>query len=91
MKDEEVKKIAELARIEISAEEARAFASEIESILSYVSEIQSVATTGNMEREGECNVVREDGEPHESGVYTEALLAGAPQTERGYVKVKKIL
>jgi Asp-tRNA(Asn)/Glu-tRNA(Gln) amidotransferase C subunit len=37
------------------------------------------------------NVMREDGEPHESGKYTEALLKSAPKTADGYIEVKKIL
>lgn len=37
------------------------------------------------------NVMREDGEPHESGLYTEKLLSAAPQREGQYIKVKKIL
>lgn len=40
---------------------------------------------------GVKNVLREDGVPHESGKFTEALLAQAPKTEKGYIKVKKIL
>ncbi len=37
------------------------------------------------------NVMREDGEPHESGIFTEALLKSAPKSDRGSVEVKKIL
>lgn len=37
------------------------------------------------------NVMREDTEPHESGIYTEKLLSAAPQREGQYIKVKKIL
>lgn len=40
---------------------------------------------------GVKNVMREDGEPHESGKFTDILLKAAPKTENGYIKVKKIL
>jgi len=36
-------------------------------------------------------VLREDANPHEANLYTEALLREVPKHERGYVKVKKIL
>lgn len=37
------------------------------------------------------NIMREDGEPHASGVFTEDLLAGVPAREGNRVSVKKIL
>ncbi len=40
---------------------------------------------------GVKNVLREDGEPHESGKFTGSILASAPKTEKGFIKVKKIL
>jgi hypothetical protein len=35
--------------------------------------------------------MREDGEPHESGIYTQKILEQAPAREKDYIKVKKIL
>jgi Asp-tRNA(Asn)/Glu-tRNA(Gln) amidotransferase C subunit len=40
---------------------------------------------------GVKNIMREDGTPHESGMYTDALLKSAPKSADGYVEVKKIL
>ena len=37
------------------------------------------------------NVMREDANPNESGMYTEIILAEAPATQDGYLKVKQIL
>ena len=37
------------------------------------------------------NVMREDANPHESGIYTEKMLEQAPAREGNYIKVKKIL
>lgn len=36
------------------------------------------------------NVLRDDTNPHESGVYTETLLAEVPKQKGDFVKVKKI-
>lgn len=89
---EDIEKLALLVRISVSDEEKETFTKEIESILEYVSEIQSFSGDTVEKVAGEnYNVFREDGEPHESGVYTEILLAQAPQREGEYVKVKKIL
>lgn len=94
MNKEEVLKLAKLARIEVSDDEAEAFSKDFEAILGYVGEIKQ-ANLGSIEPGKEDfalrNVMREDEDPHESGVHTEALLAEAPAREGGYVKVKKIL
>ena len=37
------------------------------------------------------NVMREDENPYEKGLYTEKLLEEAPEREENFVKVKKIL
>lgn len=43
MKEEEIAKLAELARITVSPKERAAFAHDLENILGYVSEIQAVS------------------------------------------------
>ncbi|MBX4189375.1 Asp-tRNA(Asn)/Glu-tRNA(Gln) amidotransferase subunit GatC [Candidatus Parcubacteria bacterium] len=96
MDSAEVLKLAKLARIEISAEEAESLSHEFDAILNYVSEVKAVATSPNpllaKERaKGEVNIMREDANPHESGIYTERLLNQAPQRDGSYIKVKKIL
>lgn len=92
IKKDEVEKLAELSRIEISEEEKETLAKEMESVLSYISEIQKVSSdisaSDNMPL---VNVTRDDKDPHESGLYTEALLKAMPKNESGYLKVKKIL
>lgn len=94
---EEVKKLAELARIGVGDAEARTLAKDMEGILEYVALVKNVAEKEERHKEKEelVNVMRKDappnGGPHESGVYTDALISAAPETERGFVKVKKIL
>ncbi len=91
---DEVKKLADLGRVALSDEEVEKLRGEINSILAYVDVIQKVtlpehpAASVHLALE---NVMREDGEPHETGAFTEALLAQAPRRDGNYLKVKKIL
>ncbi len=87
----EVKHLADLARIEMSPEEAEKMTHEIDSILGYVGQINE--TTGDMTRVVPPlrNVMREDVSTNSSGEYTEKLLDNAPLREGDYLKVKKIL
>ena len=85
--------LAKLARIEISESEAESLSHEFDTILGYVGEVRGVTnnqqpTTDNYAIK---NVMREDENPHESGLYTEKILAQAPAREENYLKVKKIL
>lgn len=89
---EEVKKLAALARIEVNEKETEALAHDIEAILGYVGQVQNMSLH---ERTGDAcapmNVFRADGEPHAAGSCTEALRKAAPETEDGFVRVKKVL
>lgn len=89
---EDIDALAKLSQIKLSEEERDRFVPEIESIVSYVSEIATVAgelpehVVGSVK-----NVLRPDQDPHESGLHTEALLAAAPKRKGNYFQVKKIL
>ncbi len=92
IKIEEIEKLAELCRIDVTEDEKKSLASDIESILEYISQIQEVASVESKPEVGvHRNVMREDGKPHKSKLYTESLLKSAPKREGGHVKVKKIL
>jgi aspartyl/glutamyl-tRNA(Asn/Gln) amidotransferase C subunit len=86
-----------LARIKLSDEEKETLKTDIGSILGYVSEIQKVSSEventkdSPLKKTALCNVMREDEDPHESGLYTEKILENAPEREDDYIKVKKIL
>ena len=93
---EEIRKLASLARIQISEREEASLAKDMDSILDFVKQIQSVSTDATKTtKERVRNVLRPDTNPHESGIHTEAILAEAPQTETKeggrFIKVKKIL
>ena len=91
---EEIEKLAALSRLALSQEEKERMRSEFDSILGYVAAIQKVSA-GTAERSrsivAAVNVMREDKDTHESGIYTEALVSTAPRREGNYIKVKKIL
>ena len=94
MDKEKVLNLAKLARIEIGDKEAGSLSGEFKIILDYVSEVKSTKVSPLVsDSQGETlnNVMREDTEPHESGLYTNKILAQSPAREGDYIKVKKIL
>lgn len=86
----DVAKLAQLARIKVSPAEEEKLAKDINSILSYVSTIENV-NAGDEEPSGLINVMREDGEPHASGAYTDILLAALPRRAGDHAAVKKVI
>ncbi len=89
----EVKRLASLARIGVSDEAAAALATELASIVGFVGQLGSVETTGvepTSQVTGLVDVWRDDV-ARPSVLSREALLAGAPQTQDGYIKVKRVL
>ncbi|OGD67186.1 hypothetical protein A2442_02220 [Candidatus Campbellbacteria bacterium RIFOXYC2_FULL_35_25] len=92
MEIKDIEKLAELARIEMSQQEKEKILGEMDSILGFIDQIQGAKVDINGREAGEVrNIMREDGDPHESGKYTKDILKGAPKTRDGYVEVKKIL
>jgi len=88
----DIEKLASLARINITPEEAGAFLTEIEPILNYVALVKAVSGTTHTDTHVGLvkNIMREDSHPHESALYTKDILEAAPRTDRGYIQVKKI-
>ncbi len=92
MKLEDVKKLSQLARIDMPESEAKELLEDMSSILNYVGEIKKASAEEIIPEAGKLrNVFREDREPHNSGEYTREILTLAPKTEKEYVKVKQIL
>ena len=89
---EEVKKIALLARIELSDAEVEKFRKDLSAVLDYVEELKQVDTEGLeivSQVTGLQNVQRKD----EAVVADnrEQITANAPETKDGFYKVKAIL
>lgn len=89
---DDVKKLAILSRLEISDSELESVSKEIDSILEYVSSIDS-AIAGNEQIDAPkiYNNLREDELPNETGKDTETLLNSAPKRDGNFVKVKQVL
>ncbi len=87
----DVKALAKLARLEVSDEELARLEKEIPAILGFVETIQKVATDVVGHEEGLHNVMREDANPHESGLYTDDLLKAAPAVRDNQVVVKQVI
>ncbi len=89
---EEVQKLAALARIRVADEELEKFTSEFDAILKYVGQLESLRLpTSDIRLPALRNVMREDGEPHAGGAYTEKLAAQFPAREGDALSVKQII
>lgn len=88
---EEVKKLADLARLRVPEEELDQLTHDLESILGYVSELKNAPVSETEEKPPLVNVLRADLDPHESGVYTDELLAALSKSRDNYLSVKPIL
>lgn len=98
MELEEIKKLADLARIDMSEEEMLEIAKDFKSILAYVDQIKEVSKNGNLQSISNDknnyfirNVGRDDIVTNKGGEFTQDILADAPDTKDGFLKVKQIL
>ncbi len=96
--EEEVKKLAALARIKIEDAELAAFTREFDAILKYVGQLEKLELSeGKKSKPALRNVMRADDEPHEGGIYIEKLAEQFParlpaQAGEGvYLEVKQII
>ena len=97
LSDTEVKKIAKLARIEISDSEVEKLKGELSSILDFVNKLSEVNTDGVeplYQTTGLVNSVRGD-EPRNEFPMTDdlndKLIGQAPHKENRFIKVKSVL
>ncbi|MFH0804422.1 MAG: Asp-tRNA(Asn)/Glu-tRNA(Gln) amidotransferase subunit GatC [Candidatus Zambryskibacteria bacterium] len=98
---EEIKKLADLARIDIEEKEMENLAGEMDAILDYVGQVSEVAEISRVSSpskgegdtivRGEVNVMREDENPTESETHSKELITEFPNSENNYLKVKKIM
>jgi len=88
----QVRKVAKLARLELTEAEVEEFTGQLSAILDYVEKMNELDTEG-VEPLAHClpisNVFREDGARESLG--TDVVLANAPQRDGDFFKVPKIL
>jgi aspartyl-tRNA(Asn)/glutamyl-tRNA(Gln) amidotransferase subunit C len=90
---DDVKKLAHLSKIKLSEAELKQYQAEITSILGFVEQLKSIDTTDVEETSqvtGLQNVTRQ-GVVKDYGVSKEELLKNAPNQEKGYIKVRRVL
>ncbi|MEM8798809.1 MAG: Asp-tRNA(Asn)/Glu-tRNA(Gln) amidotransferase subunit GatC [Pseudomonadota bacterium] len=89
---ETVKKIASLARITLSDEEADPLKGELNNILAWVEQLSEVDTDGvpAMTSAVETSLFQRPDEVADGG-YAERVLANAPSAEFGYFAVPKVI
>lgn len=89
---EQVQHIAELARLELTAEEKERYRQQLSAILEYAARLQSLDTSGIPPTSSVLpprSVLRED-EPR-PGLPLEEVLRNAPQTEQEQFRVPPVL
>jgi len=87
----DIRALANLARMEVSDEEVAKLEKELPNILAFVEQIQKASSEAPAEEHSHRNIMREDTNPHEGGLYTKALLDAAPAQEKDQVKVMQVL
>jgi len=92
LQESDIDKLASLARLSVVPSERAGLAKDIDAILGYISELESVKLVGETHEKADLrNIARPDVVAHESGAHTAALLASSPRAEGEYFVVKKVL
>ena len=92
----DVRKIAQLAHLEISDEEVEIYTPQMANIVAYVEQLNELDTQdiepalGGLTPEGEATETRRDDVPHES-LGQELALDQAPAAVAGHFRVPKVL
>lgn len=90
---EEVKHIAELARLELTEAETKKFQKELSSILKYINKLQEVDTEGvspTFQTTEFKNIFQNDKVQKERELSQEEVLSNAPKKKNGYIRVKPV-
>jgi aspartyl-tRNA(Asn)/glutamyl-tRNA(Gln) amidotransferase subunit C len=92
----DVEKIAELARLELTANEAEAFTEQLGSILSYIDKLNELDTADippmshSTTADGDTGYARRDDQVRPS-LGQQLATENAPDAEGGYFKVPKVI
>lgn len=90
---EDILKLAQLARLELTDDEIESYRTELSSILDYVAQLENVDVSGlepTTQVTGLKNVMRND-EVVDYGISPKQLLNLAPQSLDGHIKVKRMI
>lgn len=87
----DIKKLALMARVDMSDVELESMANEFDPILAYVSQVQEVEQSNIKPNYILENVMREDIVTNPKGKYTDKIVEQMPDSQDGFLKVKQIL
>ncbi len=87
----DVQALATLSRLAVSNSEIEKLKGELPEILDFIDIIQKADVSAIDRNPPLRNVMREDSEPHESGMYTERLLREAPAVKGNRLVVKQVV
>ncbi len=87
---EDIRGLAQLARLKLTGAEEEALQKDISSILEYVGQVSAISTMGEKEKPLLRNVMREDATTEVLGA-REDLLAAFPTREGDFNVVRKII
>ncbi len=88
---EDIEKLSDLARIEVSKEEKAALLEELQAIVGYISEIEQVVSQEDVREHAHFNVTRADTVTNAPKEFTDAALNNAPKRNGDYVQVDQVL
>jgi aspartyl/glutamyl-tRNA(Asn/Gln) amidotransferase C subunit len=87
----DVAALAKLSRLEVAENELAKLEKEIPAILEFVDVIQKAPVSKEAKSPAHRNVLRDDANPHEGGLYTKRLLDAAPAREGDRFAVKQVI
>ncbi|MBP9757918.1 MAG: aspartyl/glutamyl-tRNA amidotransferase subunit C [Candidatus Pacebacteria bacterium] len=87
----DIRALARLARVEIADSEVESLEKELPNILSFVESIQNITVAGETKGLGLHNVLRDDTNPIEGGLFSERLLNAAPVRDGDRIAVQQVI
>lgn len=97
LSSQDIEHLGRLTRLHLTAEERERFAPQLSTVVGYIEQLADVDTTGVSPMHGHTgtqNVLAADtlrADDSLANVSREALLAGAPRSEKGFFVVKAVL
>lgn len=86
----DVERLANLVRITLTEKEKETLSGEMSDIVDFVSQVQELSGSAETVHVHK-NIMRQDGEPHEGGIYTDRLLKTAATAKGNTIVVPKII
>ena len=87
----DIKKLADLARIDVSSDELKDLQKELPEILHFVEQVGEAGGSVEKKTGTHYNIMRDDADPHASDKYSDDLISAMPESENRYLKVKKVI